>query len=336
MTSDRAKTWAEAPLCIHIGLPKCASTFLQARVLFPHSEIDFLGLVRNSDADPYWQARRRDYFAAHGFLRAIKETEELAYDQRRAVELLPEEPQPGKVPVLSDEDLSFADKVDRLVKARRLAEIFPNARIAIVLRNPFDWVESYYLFELRHQHGYVSFEEWLERNWRRFEMGHLRVLRYAELIESYAELFGRDRIGLFLHEELRADPESFLRRFCGFLGVNPDLIPAGERQRQDNVRMPSVMYRVAGFAPWLYGARALVPAAMRHRVRTVLLRYGGGVKPEVSADWRKRIEDFCRPRMSALVRDWGLPLGRYGYPLESSAVGDVADVTARAPEQPAY
>jgi hypothetical protein len=306
--------WKDAPVVIHIGLPKCASTTMQRFVFNQHPDIQFLGIYRPVYE---WDAET-DYMVnapAYDYLTVLKGTETLAFSQERLDGLLPA-PEPGKIAVLSDEDLSFPDKVDRVTKAQRLKASFPNAVILVTIRNPVEWVESWYLFEMRKLTKYVPFDDWMDRHWRKLEKSILRVLRYRALVQCYAELFGKNNVRITTLEDLRRDQPAFIRRICAEVGVDPARLPESAKSSAENVRMPSLMLRVARTFPAVYNARGAVPPKMRKRIRELLLRTSGKADVSMPNKWRREIAAFCARDLQWLDSEWDLGLRERGYPMD--------------------
>lgn len=301
-------------LTLHVGLPKCASTFLQAHVFSRHPDIQFFGIYRpvhDSDVAGLQSMRNAP---SYDYLLALKTRESLAFDQRKLDELRPRQ-EPGKAAVISDEDLSFPDKVDRAEKARRLHASYQHARILFVLRNPIGWVESWYLFDMRKGAGFVPFDRWMEHNWNRFERSLLRVLRYRALVEIYAGLFGRDHIDIVLFEDLQRDQTAFVDAVCRCVGVDARRLPAETFSASENVRMPKAMLKVADAAPWLYDLRGYIPAPLRMLLRRSLYRVGGKAEVAMPSRWRDEIAAFCADDLTFLAHQYRLPLRERGYPL---------------------
>ncbi|MHA1535957.1 MAG: sulfotransferase [Alphaproteobacteria bacterium] len=312
MSKNKSKA---PPVWFHIGLPKCASTFLQAQVFDRHPDIDFLGVLRLTGHTVDSIAIQKRY-PAYDFLRYLKQTEELVYDREALMQRLARKPgeAPG-VAVISDEDLVFPDKVDRLIKAQRLAGAFPEAQIMVVLRNQLDWLESFYLFELRKSQRFYTMQAWLERNWKDIEKSNFRVMRYHELLGAYRDIFGAARLHVLFYEDLKADAQGFIGAVCKPLGVDPARLPPDASGRKENVRMPQMMFAVARRFPALYSARVLLPTGLKARIRDNLTRRARPSKAVLTPEWRERIEAFCAPGNRQLVETMGLPLDKKGYPV---------------------
>lgn len=66
--------------------------------------------------------------------------------------------------------------------------------------------------------------------------GYLARGLYAPQVERYFRLFGRDRVLVFGYPELKASPESVVRRIAEAAGLDPSLFPDRLREVRANVR----------------------------------------------------------------------------------------------------
>jgi hypothetical protein len=111
---------------------------------------------------------------------------------------------------------------------QRIHEVAPNAKIAIILRDPLQRAYSHYLMDYREgaQHRQQFYEALLEdmnqpeKGWGitylYYELG-----LYAEQVRRYLENFGHDRVKILLFEQFRRDVKGALRELAYFLEVDP-------------------------------------------------------------------------------------------------------------------
>jgi len=137
----------------------------------------------------------------------------------------------------------------------RINDLFPGARVILILRNPVDRLISEFGFAklMRAFPHEMTFSEYLavqraqdhDDTWRE---PHLRALSnglYSRHLERFLATLGRQRVHVTWTDELNRDPGGTLRGICSFLGIPSD--------RFDTVR-PVVSNRARRISrPWLHG-----------------------------------------------------------------------------------
>jgi hypothetical protein len=119
--------------------------------------------------------------------------------------------------------------------APREIEQFTSAHIIILLRNPVDMMcaqHSQLIFN--RQEDIVDFEQAMaaepeRRQGRRIPPGPVRVenffyraaANFADQVERYLTVFGRDRVHVIIYDDLCTDAPGVYRRVLEFLGVDP-------------------------------------------------------------------------------------------------------------------
>lgn len=170
--------------------------------------------------------------------------------------------------------------------AQRLAEVVPQARIIILLRDPVARAYSHYRHNVRKGEEALSFLEALEREERILPEETAKLVvdpnyrslahqlysyrargRYAEQLLPFLEHFPHDRILILQSEDLFADPQRIYTQTLGFLDLpswrldatraynigryDRDLIPDEARLRKyyeaDNLQLSSLVGRSFGW-----------------------------------------------------------------------------------------
>jgi len=116
--------------------------------------------------------------------------------------------------------------------AERIKKYVPDARVIAVLRNPADRAYSAFLHALRigmeplTDFGRALQEEEyrVRHNWHPALHYRNRGFYYEQLKRHY-EVFGQERIGVWLYEDLRKDPVGVARSIFHFLGVDDAFVP---------------------------------------------------------------------------------------------------------------
>jgi len=106
--------------------------------------------------------------------------------------------------------------------AHAIHSVFPETKIIIGLRDPVDRAYSdYNMF-----HHYVSrdnsatFEEAIRKN-----ENYLKSSLYAEDLERYMGLFGKDRVHCILLDDIKKDPNAVVSHLYAYLDVDPAFQP---------------------------------------------------------------------------------------------------------------
>ncbi|MFB6357168.1 MAG: sulfotransferase [bacterium] len=119
--------------------------------------------------------------------------------------------------------------------AQRIREYYPDVRITVSMRNPVDRAFSQYKNDIMdgQLNPETSFEEALESDKKYVEMS-----RYKQHLERYFERFDEEQIGLFIYEDGKNDPETFIRSIYDFLGVNDRFTPSMLHEQVNPGRAP--------------------------------------------------------------------------------------------------
>lgn len=312
--------------CIHVGLPKTATSLLQANLFPHHSQIEYLGKFcegRSRFRDSAVRAIIMDMARGNVF--------EPDRDRCRSLFLRTIAPaaEAGKVPLWSSEDLTAGSPRRRRARAENFRAVFGDCRVILTLRHPVRFVESMYLYKLKAANvgpegrlgtapRYFRIDQWLGEESRRPEKGALTHLEYAQTIEMLAGVFGRESIGVFLFEQLVEDAPGFLRALCEFIGIDPDegiRLTAGKRRNDRWTSAELDRFKAVERSTWRSTAFRFAPRSLRERM---LRRNGADDDPPARAhlpsEWRERIARLTGPGNRWLAERWSLPLDRYDYP----------------------
>lgn len=193
---------------IHIGYPKCASTYLQQEV-FPAMG-NFVDLTKQphatrwmlmSDADPAEFRKKmeevmprdkpdkdHEIISYEGFAPNIFHTfTDLSWDIQRT------------------ETSQYRNPKQPIVD--KIAEAYPNAFIIIIIREQIAWTLSYYKMFWRRGHTKQHIDKFIDRN----------EDSYDRVIEQYQKAFGSDKVLVVPFELLGEEPEAFVRSITEFI-----------------------------------------------------------------------------------------------------------------------
>jgi hypothetical protein len=109
----------------------------------------------------------------------------------------------------------------------RIQRYVPDAKLVVLLRNPADRAYSAFLYAVRiGAEPLTDFAKALREEPHRVRSGWHYVFHYRnrglyyEQLKRYYEVFGRERVGVWLYEDMKIDPASVARGVFHFLGVD--------------------------------------------------------------------------------------------------------------------
>jgi hypothetical protein len=207
-------------LLIHIGYHKTGTTWLQTGI-FQDKTAGF--------TTPWNSKQIREHFvfptqfefnptrARDIFLRSLDDTEGYL------------------IPVISDERLSgspHSGGYDSALVADRLAEVFPEAFVLIVIREQKSAIYSIYQQYVR-DGGAAPLKNYLNpRNPAEIPQFRFSHLEYHYLIQYYFKLFGKTNVLVLPYEWLSKTPDEFLDKITEFSGLNGvEISSSGTRYR---------------------------------------------------------------------------------------------------------
>ena len=201
--------------------------------------------------------------------------------------------------------------------AREIKEFSPDAQITVLLRNPVDVMYAQHnqlifnAMEPLTEFGDALEAESDRRAGKRLPEWPINIenlfyrhsVKFAEQLERYFEVFGRDRVHVMLFDDLIRDGASVVRGLLEYLRVDPALA-APPPTANENRRVKSARLQRFIFMP-----RFLMPLAPLLRrfplvraVRTRLLNMNSEAKPRSAMDpaLRRRLLDELEPEIERL------------------------------------
>ncbi len=223
--------------------------------------------------------------------------------------------------------------------AQAIAELQPDARIIVILREPAAFLRSFHLqmvhrdIEKERDFGKALALEAERREGRRIPKNCINPeplmysghVRYVEQLERYRAAFGGERMLILIYDDFRADNDETVRRVLRFLDVDETVpVPAAETKPLKAVRLHSLRViadraRMARYDPAGAGAMGrtvnrLTPAplrgeAFRARWRSLVYKPPAPPDGELMAELRGRFKGEVVALSDYLGRDlvaeWG-------------------------------
>jgi Sulfotransferase domain len=184
--------------------------------------------------------------------------------------------------------------------AREIAEFSPEAQIVILLRNPVDVMYAQHSqMRFRADEELADFAAALDaeparRRGERMPPPPVRPetllyrqsVRFADQLERYIDVFGRERLHIILFDDLVADTQASYREVLEFLGVDqafqPDFAVHNENKRVRVGAVQRLAHNPPG--PARGAARLLRRYRLAHRVRDAVLRLNSRAEGRAAMD----------------------------------------------------
>ena len=240
MQEIKHSTNSEIPTIIHIGIGKAASTSIQT-FFQSHSGVSNL-------ARPFVDQNHRNLYASI----SKSDRQELDFEKiRDQIQKNYHKSETSLCKVISDEGFSSSPWPSEI--AYRIHQIYPNAKILIIIRNQIDAIKSFYFSHGRIPSGNVPrhmknqkipFSEWLDDNLLRVENNvynkldhqYFKTLNYRHLILPYKSVFGKSNVRVLLFEEMVNSPQLFFTSLFEYLGLDYSERDETHRLEQVNQR----------------------------------------------------------------------------------------------------
>ncbi len=307
------------PLAVHIGFPKTGTTTHQKHLFAKHSQVSYLGKPYESDA------------IKGEILRLVME-ESLTFDPTALGKYLvrrdPNQRDPGKkLAILSEELLVSASKVrDKGVVAERIKMVFAPVKILVTIRNQLEMLKSAYInggrllknVPARYKGLAIKFEEWLEMVFENPARSYAGNIKYFDTINYYTRLWGKENIRVLLFEEFIYNKEEYTRQLSWFLGIDAgeSLRLLADRHENPRVLQSQVDLELTKSKFGARGKNPLISKALKqwYDFRN-LFKKNQGARVDLPTPWRERLQDFYGESNRELMKNFNLPLEKYGYPI---------------------
>lgn len=275
----------ETPFLIHVGLHKCASTWLQNYV---------------------FDGNDSGFFSPWGGMASQAVSEFVGVDP---IEFSPEQarlnlaaqalpiPERTRICVVSHEALSSRPMRGRYYApyvAQRLRDTFGNARVLMMFREQKKMIFSAYNMYIR-SGGRMTLREFIGtgQDMTGFDgLCKLPFFRYERLYRMYQDMFGEDRVLALPLELLARDPERFTTQLCAFSGVEWQEFPAEKKANKGFEALTSSVARRANHFMRFDHLKPKKSSAFRRKSLSLIERLAtDGMKERVASKWHKQISD---------------------------------------------
>lgn len=283
MTTERSagaghETAAEVSVrpLIHVGYPKCASTFLQDRLFYPQG----LGFHRPGKEDR--ALLFEELILNDGF----------GFDADASRDRFERMAGGAKGVVVWSEETLVGDPMQRRYNggdvARRMKAIFPDARVLMIVREQRAMAISCYRQYVR-EGGRHSIEDFIGTGSEPLSFHPIlrpRFLQYARPVAQYQELFGSENVLVLPFEELVSDVNAGADTIRKFASAEAD----ERRAIDEEARNPGLKGLALATVQRLNPLRPLYPSVPRGAKRDKLVGRIGRVAARLPKGFGEGIE----------------------------------------------
>jgi hypothetical protein len=219
------------------------------------------------------------------------------------------------------------------IRAQNLRRVVGDANLTVCLRNPVSLIESLYVQLLKRdnigayakvgkKHRFETVEQWLGNEWDKDGHPPKAHLEYAESLQVFAEVFGKENIKVLLFEQLVENQAAYIQDFCEFIGINPEEgvrlanVPrVNERWGQEQYDRLEALNHSPLLALRFRFSNKKARAALLGMARKNNKEPSRKTHVDIPEFWKKKIEDKTRAGNRMIQEQWNVPLEKYGYPV---------------------
>jgi hypothetical protein len=192
----------------------------------------------------------------------------------------------------------------------------PHAKLFCSLRDQAGWLYSAYRLFL-HFNPQIYETDFSFRTYLVYSPQMFRELLYLEHIRRYQEIFPKDQLLVLLYDDLKAEPEIYIRKIYGFLGVDDTFLPPSVRMTINPMELTiKRSYSLARFAQRLQGRRVLgrLGKAIESANTVTVPRDALPERHQLTEDVRDEIRQIYADHNKALGEFLGRDLSHWNRP----------------------
>ncbi len=191
--------------------------------------------------------------------------------------------------------------------ASSIFEFNPSAKIIVMLRNPIQRAWSQYLMNIREAKScHESFIQELKSDDSCEKKGwgvnhqYLELGKYAEQLQRYVDLFGREQILVLFHEDYKEDTAGTMSEICSFLEIDASFqFDTSQKSNISSLPRFGFLNKVLIESGILQGLKKQVPRSLRRKFNTLL--YTSKDLPKLSPDQKDWLRTYYMKEVNALT-----------------------------------
>ncbi|MGD1714233.1 sulfotransferase family protein [Dapis sp. BLCC M172] len=187
--------------------------------------------------------------------------------------------------------------------SERIIKYVPDVKMIAILRNPVDRAYSDYLMHLRDSINVEKVRSLTEQvEFRADTSFTLKKGLYYTPVKYYFDTFGKERVKIYLYNDLSEDSSTMMQDMYQFIGVDSNFIPDTSKRQQVAVvpKNQSINNLIKTKNPLRSAVssvlKVVMPLEMRQKLRSGLINLNSGgkeLKPLTSEE-RQLLTDFYR------------------------------------------
>lgn len=185
---------------------------------------------------------------------------------------------PDQVKAVGEASVSYLFYPDT---ANQIKQFNPDARIIIMLRNPFDRAWSHYLMDYKLNYVRDSFDDITlkrvngHRNNQHFQQ-YIQLSLYHRQLQNYLNVFDRKQIFIGLYDDLKQSPQQLFNALCTFLEIEPVALPESSAYNSAEVPRNAFIKSVYASDSIRRGLKKLFGHQQSKKIKSLLFK-----KPEL-------------------------------------------------------
>ncbi len=306
---------------------------LQMCLFSAHSEIEYLGKCANNQCRKRMRGCRDEtvYTIINELFWAGRKSPDIDRCHALFRESIAPRLNTGKKLLCSWEGFIGFPLNVRQASIKNFCTVFGRTKILVTIRNPASLIESAYFNYIRrlwigglsrrgNKPVLPTSKDWLEKIVLPDQNNCF--LYYADAIQSYVELVGRENVGVFMYEALGENQYQYIGALCRFIGVGEaeGIRIAGHAHKHKRFTMGN-MAKIQEIEGSFLRSLHYRYSSNHHRAKMIGYMEDDPAldtppaRMKISTDNRERIAAITRHGNHWLMNTFALPLERFGYPL---------------------
>ncbi len=164
--------------------------------------------------------------------------------------------------------------------------------ILFILRDPVERIYSSYKFaRYRRRIIDMPFSTFIdvENNGLDWAVDHMEQSKYARYLKRWVESFGKDRIGVYLFEDMKANPRAFMEGLARDLDIDPEFY----REYDFQQRNKTVEIRNKQLHLWGNRLQPYLPNKIQKMLLPLYMKFNAKTLPPITEE-EKRVKEELR------------------------------------------